>query len=90
LVSSDGAATATSWFVIIVCPSRQAGPLSVSGQTSYTGDLTVPLSGGSDFLTVTVAGAGRDERIAGITDVACRAAGRWQIVEAPFLMATSV
>jgi hypothetical protein len=42
------------------------------------------LVGGHDYLTVTLAGAGRNERFARITDVARhRAADRWQIIEAP-------
>lgn len=40
------------------------------------------LSGGPDYLTVTVAGAGRDEWLPRITDTARRAAKRWLIIEA--------
>jgi len=42
------------------------------------------LAGGPDYLTVTVAGSRGDEWLARITDVARhRAAGGWQIIEAP-------
>lgn len=42
------------------------------------------LAGGVDFLTVTIAGAYRNDLIAHVTDVArCRSEDRWLLVEAP-------
>jgi hypothetical protein len=41
------------------------------------------LSGGPDYLTVTVAGAGRDDWLTRIGDVARRANACWLIIEAP-------
>src|SRR5690606_15252098 len=41
------------------------------------------LSGGPDYLTVAVAGADRNERIARITNVARQVRDRWRIVDGP-------
>lgn len=42
------------------------------------------LAGGPSYLTVTVAGAARDEWLVGITDLGRhRAEGRWHIIETP-------
>jgi hypothetical protein len=39
LVSSDGVGTATSWFVIVVCPSRRAGRSACQARPVTTTDL---------------------------------------------------